>query len=74
MNAQHKKTPLLLLPFALLWSLFSFVMRLTGRIIAAVAGLAFMVIGITLSVTMVAAPIGIPLAIFGFLLLLRSIF
>ena len=74
MNAQHKKTPLLLLPFALLWSLFSFVMRLTGRIIAAVAGLAFMVIGITLSVTMVAAPIGIPLASFGFLLLLRSIF
>jgi len=74
MDSQRKKRPILLLPFVILWSLFSFMMKLTGRVVAAVAGLAFMAIGITLSVSMVAAPIGIPLAIFGFLLLLRSIF
>jgi hypothetical protein len=56
------------------WSLFSFFLRLTGRIVAAVIGLVFMIAGIALSVSVVAAPIGIPLAIFGFLLMLRSIF
>jgi hypothetical protein len=56
------------------WSLFSFFLRLTGRIVAAVLGLVFMIAGIALSVSMVAAPVGIPLAIFGFLLVLRSIF
>jgi hypothetical protein len=56
------------------WSLFSFFLRLTGRIVAAVLGLVFMIAGIALSVSVVAAPVGIPLAIFGFLLVLRSIF
>jgi hypothetical protein len=56
------------------WSLFSFFLRLTGRIVAAVLGFVFMIAGIALSVSVVAAPVGIPLAIFGFLLVLRSIF
>ena len=74
MDSHRKRTPILLLPFVIVWSLFSFFLRLTGRIVAAVLGLVFMIAGIALSVSVVAAPIGIPLAIFGFLLMLRSIF
>ena len=74
MDSHRKRTPILLLPFVIVWSLFSFFLRLTGRIVAAVIGLVFMIAGIALSVSVVAAPIGIPLAIFGFLLVLRSIF
>ena len=74
MDSHRKRTPILLLPFVIVWSLFSFFLRLTGRIVAAVLGLVLMIAGIALSVSVVAAPIGIPLAIFGFLLVLRSIF
>ncbi len=74
METHRKKTPIVLLPFVIVWAIFSFFLKLTGRIVAAVMGLVFMVAGIALSVSMVAAPIGIPLAIFGFLLMLRSIF
>ena len=74
MDSHRKRTPILLLPFVIVWSLFSFFLRLTGRIVAAVLGLVFMIAGIALSVSVVAAPVGIPLAIFGFLLVLRSIF
>lgn len=68
------KTPLLLLPFVLVWSIFSFVMKLTGRVVAAIIGITFMIFGLTLTVTFVAAPIGIPLAVFGLLLMVRSVF
>jgi hypothetical protein len=74
LDSRRKRTPIILLPFVIVWSIFSFVLRLTGRIVAAVIGFVFMIAGIGLSVTMVAAPIGIPLAIFGFLLMLRSVF
>ena len=74
METHYKRTPIVLLPFVIIWVLFSFFLRLTGRIVAAVIGVVFMIVGITLSVTLVAAPIGIPLAVFGFLLLLRSVF
>ena len=72
--ADQRKTPLILLPFMLVWSIFSFTMRLTGRLMAAIIGIVFMIVGFTLTVTFVAAPIGIPLAIFGFLMMVRSIF
>ena len=74
METQRKRTPIILLPFVIVWSIFTFFLRLTGRVVAAVIGLGLMIIGITLSVSLVAMPIGIPLAIFGFLLMLRSVF
>ncbi len=69
-----KRTPLLLWPFAALWGLLSFVLNLTGRLLGVLLGLALMVGGSVLTVTFVAAPVGIPLVILGFLLLLRSLF
>jgi len=58
----------------MLWRLLSFLLRLTGRLIAACVGFALMAVGLVLTVIVVAAPIGIPLMIFGFLLLIRSLF
>ena len=74
MDGQRKRTPILFLPFILIWSLFSFFIKLTGRVIAAVLGIGFFAIGLVLSLTFVAAPIGIPLIFFGILMMVRSIF
>ena len=58
----------------MVWRLLTFLLRLTGRIIAATFGFALMAAGLILTVVIVAAPIGIPLLIFGFLLFVRSLF
>lgn len=70
----NKKTPWFLWPFAALWNLLSWILSLTGRLIAAVLGLLLMIIGVVLIITIVGAPLGIPLAIFGLLLMIRSIY
>jgi hypothetical protein len=67
-DKQEKKTPWFLWPFVALWDLLAFILGLTGRLVAAV------LVGIVLTVTLIAAPVGIPLIILGFLLMLRSIF
>ncbi len=54
-------TSILLWPFTALWSLLGLVLRLTGRVLAAILGLAFMIIGISLTFLIVAAPVGMPL-------------
>jgi len=50
------------------------VLNITGRILAAILGVGLMVVGIALTMTGAGAPIGIPFAILGFLLMIRSIF
>jgi len=54
--------------------LVSFILELTGRLVAGVLGLVFMVVGAILTVTIIGAVVGIPLMLFGFMLMLRSIF
>jgi len=49
-------------------------LALTGRIICAVLGFVLMAIGVTVSLSIVGAPLGVPLAAFGLLLLVRSLF
>ncbi len=61
-------------PFAVLWNLVCFILQLTGRLVAAVLGLVFMIVGVVLTVTVIGAIVGIPLIIFGFMLMLRAIF
>lgn len=68
------KTPWYLWPFAVLWNLLAWIISLTGRLVAAILGLVFLIVGLILTITVVAAPVGIPLIIFGFLLMVRSIF
>jgi hypothetical protein len=50
------------------------VLELVGRMLCAVLGLAIMAAGVVITISVVAAPIGIPLAIFGFLLIVRALF
>ena len=72
----HKKreTPWIFKPLVWIWEFFAWIIGLTGRLLAAVLGVVFMGIGLVLTITVIAAPLGIPLLIFGFLLMLRSIF
>ncbi|MCD6308702.1 MAG: hypothetical protein J7M24_06880 [Candidatus Latescibacteria bacterium] len=67
------KTPFLLKPFAALWLLVSFIMEFSLRSLAVIAGIIFLAVGILLSMSIVGLPLGIPLAIFGALLLFKSI-
>jgi len=70
----RSRTPWYLWPFAAVWSVLAFVLRATGRVVAGVLGLALLAVGVVLSMTVIGAIVGIPLAILGFLLLLRAIF
>ncbi|MCX5638994.1 MAG: hypothetical protein NTX52_15065 [Planctomycetota bacterium] len=69
-----KRVPWFLWPFVAVWELLAMVLNVTGRLLAAVLGVALMVVGIVLIVTVVGAPLGIPFVIFGLLLMIRSIF
>ena len=75
MNEQVRSpTPLLLMPFVLLWRLLGFIIVVCSRIVGAVLGFLLMVAGGTLTMSVLGAVAGIPLCILGFLLLLRALF
>ena len=65
---------MLLWPFYAIWRLLTFILTVVGRLLAAILGLALMAGGIAVTMSVVGAPIGIPLAAFGLLLLVRAIF
>jgi hypothetical protein len=70
----RRSYPWIFWPFVALWDLLAFILKLTGRIVAALLGLLLMIAGVALTVTVVGAPLGLPLAIFGFLLMIRGFF
>ncbi len=47
---------------------------MTGRLVAAILGLVLMIVGVLVSFTIIGLIIGIPLIIFGFLLIVRGFF
>ncbi len=65
---------IILAPFRWLWQLLAGILNLTGRVVALILGLVLLIVGVLLSATGVGACIGVPLAIFGFLLLVRGLF
>jgi len=71
---EEKQIPWLLWPFYAIWRVVTFILELTSRIICALIGLALMAAGVAITVTVVAAPVGIPITAFGFLLLVRALF
>ena len=71
--AEQKRVPCLLAPFYWLWSFIAWIISLTGRMIAVVIGFLLMAAGVLLSLTVVGAIIGIPLALFGLLLVVRGL-
>ncbi len=64
----------ILWPFVAIWRMLTWVLRVTGRIVCAVLGIAFMAIGVAISLSIVAAPLGIPVAVLGMLLMIRALF
>jgi hypothetical protein len=68
-----KNTYWLLRPFAWLWNLIAYIVMLTGRMVAVVLGLALMLVGGILTITVVGAIGGIPLLIIGILLVVRGL-
>ncbi len=69
-----KAVPWILLPFYAIAQLIAGILKLTGRLLAAIIGLVLLIIGVTLSVTIIGAVVGIPLIIFGLMLMVRAIF
>ena len=66
--------PWYLWPFAAIWKLLAVIVEMTGRFVAMVLGLVLILVGFIVSLTIIGAIVGIPLAIIGLLLLLRGIF
>ena len=69
-----RPAPWFLWPFVALWDLLALLLNVTGRVLAAILGVGLMILGIALAMTVAGAPLGIPFAILGLLLLIRSIF
>jgi hypothetical protein len=74
MEEKKKGVPCLLWPFWAVWKLVIGILEITGRLIGFVLGLVLMILGIVLSLTVIGAILGVPIAIFGFLLMIRAIF
>jgi len=74
MANQTRNTSWILWPFVAIWDLLTGILKLTGRLIAALIGVVLTIAGIALSLTIVGAIIGIPLIIFGFMLTARGLF
>ena len=69
-----KQVPWYLWPFWAVWRLLTWIVKLTGRIIAIILGFAMIIIGAVLCITVILLPLGIPLIVFGFLLTMRGLF
>jgi hypothetical protein len=63
----------LLWPVVALWRLLAGIITLTGRFVAMLIGVVFIFVGVLLSLTIVGAILGIPLALFGLLLIVRGL-
>jgi len=74
MSDSDRDVPILLWPFYAIWRLLTFVLEVVGRLLCALIGLALMAAGTAITITVLAAPLGIPIAAVGFLLLVRAIF
>jgi hypothetical protein len=64
----------ILWPFVALWKLLAGLITVTGRLVAVILGAALMLLGGLVSLTVVGAVIGIPLAVLGLLIILRGLF
>lgn len=73
-DSNERKVPILLWPFYAIWRLLTLILNLVGRLVCALLGLALMAAGVAISLSIIGAPLGVPLAALGFLLLVRALF
>ncbi len=70
----HHRVPWYLWPFWAIWRLVIGIVAATGRLVAVILGLVFIIVGVVLTVTIIGAIVGIPFIIFGLLLIGRGLF
>ncbi len=70
----YDRTPWILWPLVALWRLLAGIVEMTGRFVAILVGFVLLVVGGILTLTIVGAIVGIPLALFGISLMLRGVF
>jgi hypothetical protein len=73
-ESTESQVPWILWPFYAVWKLLTFVLNICGRIICAVLGLILMIAGVAMTLSIIGAIVGVPLASFGFLLTVRALF
>jgi hypothetical protein len=61
-------------PIVALWRLVTTLLALTGRLVLTIVGLILILVGAVLTITVIGAPLGIPLIITGLLFLARGLF
>ncbi len=74
MSHAEPRVPWYLWPFFAVWRLVTFLLNATGRLICGVLGIVLMAVGSVVTLTIVGAPLGVPLILLGFLLLARALF
>ena len=73
-KAKSTHVPWYLWPFWAIWRLITWIVSLTGRLIAVMLGLALMVAGALVSLTVIGLIVGVPLFLVGLLLVFRGLF
>ena len=73
-DSTESQVPWILWPFYAVWKLLTLILEILGRILCAIVGIALMMAGVAVSLSVIGAPLGIPLAAFGFLLTIRALF
>jgi hypothetical protein len=73
-NTRKRSVPVLLWPFYAVWRILGFTLELTGRVVGIALGLVLVIVGILVSLTVVGAIVGVPLALLGFMLMVRGLF
>ena len=73
-DSSESQVPWILWPFYAIWKLLTLILNILGRILCALLGIALMMAGVAVSLSIIGAPLGIPLAAFGFLLTIRALF
>ena len=63
-DSPGKGVPLLLWPFYAVWRLLTFILKAIGRLLCGLLGIVLMIGGVAITMSVVAAPLGIPLAAF----------
>ena len=69
-----QRTPVVLWPVVAAWKIITKLVALTGILIALLVGFVLMVVGVTLSMTVVGAVVGLPLLFIGVMITLRAIY
>ena len=73
-DSTQSHVPVLLWPFYAIWRLLTLILEIAGRLLCALLGTCIMIAGVAITLSVVGAPLGIPLASLGFLMLIRSLF